>query len=116
MSAIKHRPHRNKGKASPLDRLPATVGEQLRRRFLGAETLRKIKEWLATEHQCKTSTTSLSDWWIRQSEEERQQRAALTLPADGCEIRVVAPGGSEIRVRVLPMGGLRQAEISQSEK
>lgn len=88
--------HRHFGNCSPLDRLPKKVKGELRKRCKAGVVFWRIRDWLMAEHQCRTSTSSLSDWWRRQPKIGRKPQVA----GAQFEFIVHAPGASEIPVLV----------------
>ncbi len=104
MSAPKNPPQRRRhyGKCSPLDRLPELVKTELRRRCQGDVPFREMRDWLAQEHRCRTTITSLSDWWRRQKMDgwSADPASPQSITHGSFEIIVTAPGASEVRVQV----------------
>lgn len=96
--------NRSRGHRSPLDKLPAEVISELSRRCYGEQTLASIRDWLLEKHGCKTSLTSISDWWKRRiaAGYEVQPKDSRTVVALGFEFTVIAPGAESITVRVHP--------------
>ena len=93
------RRRRTFGKYSPLDKLPAKVQSELRKRSQRGEFLYQIRAWLLKEHSHSSSISAISCWCIRQEEIARKPHTA----AAAFEFIVHAPGASEVRVLVKPL-------------